>query len=87
MVKWSNLFVVKEIKEWNKTIKKFDKVVINPKIASQETIDKVKAVLENVVKRGTGSKLYSKIFQWPEKPELLRWAMRIRQTYIMHLLS
>jgi cell division protein FtsI (penicillin-binding protein 3) len=58
---------VKEIKEWNKTIKKFDKVVINPKIASQETIDKVKVVLENVVKRGTGSKLYSKDFSMAGK--------------------
>jgi len=58
---------VKEIKEWNKTIKKFDKEVINPKIASQETIDKIKAVLENVVKKGTGSKLYSKDFSMAGK--------------------
>ncbi len=36
---------VSEIKEWNKTIKKFDKEIINPKICSQETIDKVQAVL------------------------------------------
>ena len=53
---------VSEIKEWNKTIKKYDKVVLNPKICSQETIKKLKAVLENVVKKGTGSKLYSKDF-------------------------
>ncbi|RYJ41149.1 penicillin-binding protein [Flavobacterium beibuense] len=58
---------VQEIKEWNKTIKKFDKEVINPKICSQETIDKVKAVLENVVKKGTGSKLYSKDFSMAGK--------------------
>lgn len=58
---------VKEIKEWNKTIKKFDKEVINPKIASQETLDKVKAVLENVVKKGTGSKLYSRDFSMAGK--------------------
>jgi cell division protein FtsI (penicillin-binding protein 3) len=58
---------VKEIKEWNKTIKKFDKEVINPKIASQETLDKIKAVLENVVKKGTGSKLYSKDFSMAGK--------------------
>jgi cell division protein FtsI (penicillin-binding protein 3) len=58
---------VKEVKEWNKTIKKFDKQVINPKIASQETIDKIKVVLENVVKRGTGSKLYSKDFSMAGK--------------------
>jgi cell division protein FtsI (penicillin-binding protein 3) len=58
---------VREIKEWNKTIKKFDKEVINPKIASQETLDKIKAVLENVVKKGTGSKLYSKDFSMAGK--------------------
>jgi cell division protein FtsI (penicillin-binding protein 3) len=58
---------VSEIKEWNKTIKKYDTEIINPKICSQETIDKVKAVLENVVKRGTGSKLYSKDFSMAGK--------------------
>jgi cell division protein FtsI (penicillin-binding protein 3) len=58
---------VTEIKEWNKTIKKFDKEVIHPKICSQETIDKVKAVLENTVKRGTASKLYSKDFSMAGK--------------------
>jgi len=58
---------VSEIKEWNKTIKKYDKVVLNPRICSQETIKKLKAVLENVVKRGTGSKLYSKDFSMAGK--------------------
>ncbi|RTY90908.1 penicillin-binding protein [Flavobacterium sp. GT3R68] len=58
---------VSEIKSWNKTIKKFDKEVINPKVCSQETILKLKAVLENVVKRGTGSKLYSKDFSMAGK--------------------
>ena len=58
---------VQEIKEWNKTIKKFDKEVINPKICSQETIDVVKDVLANVVKRGTGSKLYSPNFSMAGK--------------------
>ena len=58
---------VSEIKEWNKTIKKFDKQVINPKICSDETIKKLKAVLGNVVKRGTGSKLYSKDFSMAGK--------------------
>ncbi len=53
---------VSEIKEWNKTIRKFNKEVINPKICSRETILKLQAVLENVVKRGTASKLYNKDF-------------------------
>ncbi len=58
---------VSEIKEWNRTVLKFNKKVINPKICSQETILKLKAVLENVVKRGTASKLYSKDFSMAGK--------------------
>lgn len=58
---------VSEIKEWNKTIKTYNKQVINPKICSDVTIKKLKAVLENVVKRGTGSKLYSKDFSMAGK--------------------
>ena len=53
---------VSEIKEWNKTIKKFDKEVINPRVCSKETLLKVQAVLKNVVKKGTASKLYTKDF-------------------------
>ncbi|MNF26903.1 Stage V sporulation protein D [compost metagenome] len=58
---------VSEIKEWNTTIKKFDKEVLNPRICSQGTILKLKAVLENVVKKGTASKLYSKDFSMAGK--------------------
>jgi cell division protein FtsI (penicillin-binding protein 3) len=58
---------VSEIKEWNKTIKKYDKQVINPKICSDETIKKLKAILKNVVKKGTASKLYSKDFSMAGK--------------------
>ncbi len=60
-------YFVKEIKEWNKTIKKYDTEIINPKIASDETLGKVRAVLENVVKKGTASKLYSKDFSMAGK--------------------
>lgn len=58
---------VSEIKEWNKVIKKYDKVVINQKICSDETIKELKAILQNVVKKGTGSKLYSKDFSMAGK--------------------
>lgn len=53
---------VSEIKEWNKTIKKFNPIVTNPKICSDEALKKVQAILANTVKRGTGAKLYSKDF-------------------------
>jgi cell division protein FtsI (penicillin-binding protein 3) len=58
---------VSEIKEWNRTIKKMEVEVINPKICSDETLAKVKAVLLNVVKKGTASKLYSKDFSMAGK--------------------
>lgn len=58
---------VSEIKEWNRTIKKFNVEVLNPRICSPETIKKLKAVLANVVKKGTGSKLYSKDFSMAGK--------------------
>ena len=58
---------VSEIKEWNKTIKKYDKQIINPKICSDGTMKKLKALLSNVVNRGTGAKLYSKDFSMAGK--------------------
>lgn len=53
---------VSEIREWNRTIKKFETDIINPKICSDETLGKVQTVLENAVKRGTGNKLYNPNF-------------------------
>ena len=58
---------VSEIKEWNKTIKKFDKQVINPKICSDETIKKLKEILKNVVKIGTAKSIYSSDFSMAGK--------------------
>lgn len=60
-------FFVKEIKEWNKSIQKFETEVINEKICSDETLKKVRAILSNVVKEGTGSKLYSPNFSMAGK--------------------
>ena len=58
---------VSEIKEWSKTIKKFDKEIINSKICSDETVKKIQAVLKNVVEKGTGKSLYSKDFSMAGK--------------------
>lgn len=58
---------VLEIKEQNKTIKKFDKEIINPKICSDQTIKKLKALLQNVVKKGTAKSIYSKDFSMAGK--------------------
>jgi cell division protein FtsI (penicillin-binding protein 3) len=58
---------LKEVKELNTTIKKIDKVVINPKIASDKTIKEVQEILKNVVNRGTGKSLYSEYFSMAGK--------------------
>ena len=59
--------IVSEIKQWDKTIKKYNTVVLNPKVCSTETLLKLKAVLANVVKKGTAAKLYSKDFSMAGK--------------------
>ena len=58
---------IREVKKWDESIEKFDKEVINPKICSQETIDKVKRLMENVVKRGTADNIYSPQFSMAGK--------------------
>ncbi len=50
---------VKEIRLQNKTEIVFEKEVMNPQICSQETIDQMKEILKNVVKRGTAQNIYS----------------------------
>ena len=58
---------VKEIRSWNNHVESFDKEVINPKVCSQETIDKMQEVLKNVVIRGTGETLYEENFSMAGK--------------------
>ena len=61
--------MIKEIKEWNRTIRKFDKQVINPSVCSKETAFKVQHMLKNVVekKHGTGHRMYSPNFSMAGK--------------------
>ena len=54
---------IKEIRTQDKVIEKFEKEVINPKICSQETLDKVKVIMKNVVKRGTATNIYNKNYE------------------------
>lgn len=58
---------IKEIRSWNKEIQMFDTEVIHPQIASVQTIKKVKEILKNIVKRGTGTSLYSENFSMAGK--------------------
>lgn len=48
---------VKEIRHLGNTVEQFNKRVINPKIASQKTIDKLKGMLEGVMINGTGKRI------------------------------
>lgn len=58
---------IKEVKEWDKTVEKFEKKVIDPSICSPETIAKVKEMMKNVVERGTGKSLYEPNFSMAGK--------------------
>lgn len=53
---------VTEIRQGNETVKKFEKVVLNEKICSDATLEKLKICLEGVVKDGTGRMLQSANF-------------------------
>jgi cell division protein FtsI (penicillin-binding protein 3) len=59
--------LIREVKSKDRLIEKFDREVINPSICSQETIDKVKVMMENVVKRGTADNLYHPDFSMAGK--------------------
>ena len=61
--------LIKEVKEWNRSVLKFEIEVINPSICSKETAAKVQQLLKNVVekKHGTGHRLYSPNFSMAGK--------------------
>lgn len=58
---------VKEIRAQSNVVTKFEKEIIDPKICSQETIDQVKEMMLNVVKRGTAENIYDKNFSMAGK--------------------
>jgi cell division protein FtsI (penicillin-binding protein 3) len=58
---------IKELRRENRIIKSFQKEIVNPQIASSETIRKLKKVLENVVKKGTANTIYSSNFSMAGK--------------------
>jgi len=58
---------IKELRKENRIKKSFQKEVVNPQIATQETIKKLKKVLENVVEKGTANNIYSSNFSMAGK--------------------
>ena len=61
--------MIKEVKEWNKTVEKFNVEIINGKICSKQTADRAKRLLANVVERsyGSGHRLHSPDFSMAGK--------------------
>ncbi len=61
--------LIKEVREWDKSILKFGKEVLNPSICSSETVEQVQQLLKEVVEKdfGTGHGLYSPNFSMAGK--------------------
>jgi len=61
--------LIKEVREWDRTIEKFEKEVISSAICSEETAAMAQDLLKNVVesKHGTGHSLYSPNFSMAGK--------------------
>jgi cell division protein FtsI (penicillin-binding protein 3) len=58
---------IRKVKAMNRNIETFDVEIIDPQIASIETLRQVQEILKNVVIRGTGSRLYSPDFSMSGK--------------------
>ncbi|WP_298879755.1 penicillin-binding protein [uncultured Polaribacter sp.] len=58
---------IKELRREDKTEKIFETEVLNSKIASKETLSKVRKVMENVVIKGTADNIYSSNFSMAGK--------------------
>lgn len=58
---------IKELRKENNIEKIYKKEIINPQIASAETIKKIKKIMENVVVKGTATNIYSPDFSMAGK--------------------
>ena len=58
---------IKEIRKWNQEVEAFETEVINDKICSDKTLNEIRDILLNIVKRGTGERLYSEYFSMAGK--------------------
>lgn len=60
-------YFVKELRVGDKVEKRFGTVVVKEKIASQETLDKMRKVMENTIQYGTAKNIYSPNFSMAGK--------------------
>ena len=79
---------IKEVKQFDQVVEKFDTEIISNSICSQETIDKVKNMMKNVVEKNMAQPIIFilKTFQWLEKQVHVRLNIGNRKDYIYHLL-
>ncbi len=61
--------LIREVREWNKTILKFEKEVIHPAICSKSTVTQMQKMLGDVIvkEQGTGHRLFSPNFSMAGK--------------------
>ncbi|WP_299013339.1 penicillin-binding protein [uncultured Polaribacter sp.] len=58
---------IKELRKQDKTEKVFETTIVNPKIASDVTLKKIRKIMENVVVKGTADNIYSPNFSMAGK--------------------
>ncbi|OZV69265.1 penicillin-binding protein [Winogradskyella aurantia] len=58
---------IKAVRSFDKDIEVFNKEVLVDKLCSDETLLKIRAILENIVLRGTGQRMYSETFSMAGK--------------------
>ena len=58
---------VSEIRVMNEPVARFEPEVMHQQICSEQTLSEIQDILQNIVKRGTGSKLYSENFSMAGK--------------------
>ncbi|MCG2418478.1 transpeptidase family protein [Aequorivita sp. F47161] len=58
---------IKEVRAWNEKVTVYNTQVINSKICSDKTLNDIREIMKNTVKRGTGRSLYSPDFSMAGK--------------------
>ncbi len=58
---------IREIRKWNQGVETFETEVLNDRICSEKTLREIQDILLNIVKRGTGERLYSEYFSMAGK--------------------
>lgn len=58
---------IEEVRAWNEKVTIYETEIINPKICSDQTLNEIREIMKNTVKRGTAKSLYSPDFSMAGK--------------------